>query len=131
MHACFDCRGMPCSLCSLRGAADAAQPFQPEWFFWADRQGASVGGKRPDCIQLARNVQSRRTKTSQNPGSKTIREFRKPVFVINEWLQLVHFSSFKTGPCKLELKATRVLRLDPEELAEITSDEDVSSLSAS
>ena len=36
--------------------------------------------------------------TSQNPGSKTIREFRKPVFVINEWLQLVHFSSFKTAP---------------------------------
>ena len=86
------------SLCSLRGAADAAQPFQPEWFFWADRQGASVGGKRPDCIQLARNMQSRRTNTSQNPGSKTIREFRKPVFVINEWMQLVHFSSFKTGP---------------------------------
>ena len=114
------------SLCSLRGAADAAQPFQPEWFFWADRQGASVGGKRPDCIQLARNMQSRRTNTSQNPGSKTIREFRKPVFVINEWLQLVHFSSFKTG-----LTAIRVLRLDPEELSEITSDEDVSSLSAS
>ena len=78
-------------------------------------------------------MQSRRTNTSQNPGSKTIREFRKPVFkfVINEWLQLVHFSSFKTGPWKPELKAIRVLRLDPEELAEITSDEDVSSLSAS
>ena len=76
-------------------------------------------------------MQSRRTNTSQNPGSKTIREFRKPVLVINERLQLVHFSSFKTGPCKPELKAIRVLRLDPEELAEITSDEDVSSLSAS
>ena len=105
--------------------------FSLNGFFWADRQGASVGGKRPDCTQLARNMQSRRTNTSQNPGSKTIREFRKPVFVINEWLQLVHFSSFKTGACKPELKAIRVLRLDPEELAEILSDEDVSSLSAS
>ena len=105
--------------------------FSLNGFFWADqRRGASVGGERPDCIQLSRSMQSR-TNTSQNPGSKTIRDFRKPIFFINEWLQLVYFSSFKTGPRRPELKAIRMLRLYPEELEEGASDEDVSSLSAS
>ena len=114
----------------LGDAADAAQPLQPAWFFWAyQRRGASVGGERPDCIQLSRSMQSR-TNTSHNPGSKTIREFRRPVFFINEWLQLVYFSSFKTGPRRPELKANRMLRLYPEELEEGASEEDVSSLSA-
>ena len=63
-------------------------------------------------------------------GSKTIREFRRPVFSSTNGCNSSPTSAAsRTGSGRPELKANRLLRLYPEEEGE--PEEDVSSLSAS
>ena len=50
------------SLCSLRGAADAAQPFQPEWFF-------GLIGKEPASV--ARDLTAFSWLETCNPAEQT------------------------------------------------------------
>ena len=87
-----------------------------------------INGEEP--VSVARDLTAFSYLEACNPAQTHHRtQARRPF--INEWLQLVYFSSFKTGPRRPELKAIRMLRLYPEELEEGASDEDVSSLSAS